>query len=189
MKIVVGLGNPGKNYEETRHNVGFKVLELLFSEEKLKPKLKKEFNAKIVETVYQGGKAIFVMPLTYMNLSGNAVSMIMKYYNADFDDLLVVVDDVNIPFGNLRLREHGNSGGHNGLKDITEKLGSNKYKRLRIGVGSNNGQELDQFVLGKFSKAEKKEIALSFEKAKDAIIEFVNGYPYLDIMTKYNSKK
>lgn len=189
MKIVVGLGNPGKNYQETRHNVGFKVLEVLFAEEKLNPKLKKEFNASIVEAIYNGEKAIFVMPLTYMNLSGNAVSKVMSYYNAELEDLLVVVDDVNIPFGNLRLREHGNSGGHNGLKDITEKLGSNKYKRLRIGVGSNDSEKLDQFVLGKFSKAEKKEIALSFEKAKDAIIEFVNGYPYLDIMTKYNSKR
>ena len=189
MKLIVGLGNPGPRYEFTRHNLGFMVIDKLAEKLNLKFKYHANFNSEIVETLYKGNKAIIIKPMTYMNLSGEAVNKVVNYYKIDLDDVIVVVDDLNLAIGRLRLREFGSDGGHNGLKNIDLHLKTSNYKRIRIGIGENNKLEVNDYVLGKFNKAETEIIKNAIEEASDALIYFIEDKPYLDIMTRYNTIK
>ena len=189
MKLIVGLGNPGTKYEFTRHNLGFMVIDKLAEKLNLKFKYNANFNSEIVETLYKGNKAIIIKPMTYMNLSGEAVNKVVNYYKIDLDDVIVVVDDLNLATGRLRLREFGSDGGHNGLKNIDLHLKTSNYKRIRIGIGENNKPEVNDYVLGKFNKAETGIIKNAIEEASDALIYFIEDKPYLDIMTRYNTIK
>lgn len=190
MKLIVGLGNPGKKYLGTRHNAGFMFVDELVSALTLSDlncvlnfKDDSKFEAEICQGTYKGEKLVFVKPKTYMNLSGAAVAAIMKYYDFSIKDLIVVSDDVDLPIGQARVRHDGSSGGQKGLQNIIDSLGTNDFLRLRIGisamsVGSEKTLKMDNldtanFVLSKFATSEKKYL-------KDVFAETI-GYilPYL----------
>ena len=189
MKLIIGLGNPGLKYRNTRHNLGFMVVNKLADKIGAKWKFNANFNAEIIETTIKGQKTIILKPLTYMNLSGQAVVKVVNYYDIDLEDMIVVVDDLALDTGRLRLREFGSDGGHNGLKNIDLHLKSNQYKRIRVGIGQNTLSEVNDYVLGKFPKSELPLVATAIDDASDALLYFIENKPYLDIMTRYNTQK
>ena len=168
MKLIVGLGNPGNEYAATRHNIGRRVMEFIAGEEKVNFVAKKSQKAASASVSWNGEILRLAYPLTYMNLSGQAIVGLVKYWKIAADkDLLIVVDDVALPFGKFRLRGDGSSGGHNGLASIEEHLGSRTYSRLRVGIGSCCEKKMDMglkesntslrdYVLSSFSIAEEK---------------------------------
>ena len=156
MRAVVGLGNPGKKYNGTRHNVGFAVLDSL-AESPNADRFRNRFQADVAELSEGGEKILLVKPTTFMNLSGQSVRKVIDFYNLKPSEVLVICDDVNLPVGKLRFRSKGSHGGHNGLRDIQNHLGTNEYHRLRIGVGGP-GDDMVDHVLGRFKPSEKAEI-------------------------------
>ena len=156
VKIIVGLGNPGQEYAATRHNIGFMVIDRL-RRELHATETRKRFRAEIAEAFVDGEKLVLMKPQTYMNLSGIAAREAAQWYKASAEDILVVVDDIELPFGASRLRAGGSSGGHNGLKSIAAELGSDQYPRLRLGVGRGGGDARRQ-VLSRFSKEEEQDL-------------------------------
>jgi PTH1 family peptidyl-tRNA hydrolase len=173
MKLIVGLGNYGKEYENTRHNVGFMVADNLA--DKLDTDItKKDFKGLIAKFKYKNEDIIILKPLTYMNLSGESVIEVVKYYNIDIKDIVVIFDDLDLEVGKVRLREKGGSGGHNGAKSIIELLHSEEFKRIRIGIGKNEFIKGPDYVLGKFNKDEQKLIMEAISKASDALICYLN---------------
>lgn len=179
MKLIVGLGNPGAKYEHTRHNMGFDTLDLLSEI------LKIDINKNKFQGVYGKGEDIVLFkPETYMNLSGIAVREIMTFFKIDINDLLVISDDMALPVGKIRLRENGSSGGHKGLQNIIDNLGSDKYKRVRIGIGEPKFDTID-FVLSKPSKEEVPLIKKAQENAKEAILEYLKT-DFTRAMSKFN---
>ena len=180
MKMIVGLGNPGKQYERTRHNSGFMAIDKVA--EKLNLNInKKEFAALTAKN----NQVILVKPQTYMNNSGEAVSQIMKYYHIDINDLLIIYDDLDLKYGQLRLRLKGSSGGHNGIKSIINYIHSENFKRIRIGIEKNPLIETADYVLGKVEKDKQQLFDDSIEKASQAAIEFITD-EFEKIMNKYN---
>ena len=180
MKMIVGLGNPGKQYERTRHNSGFMAVDKVA--EKLNLNIdKKEFAALTAKN----NQVILVKPKTYMNNSGEAVSQIMKYYHIDINDLLIIYDDLDLKYGQLRLRLKGSSGGHNGIKSIINYIHSENFKRIRIGIEKNPLIETADYVLGKVEKDKQQLFDDSIEKASQAAIEFITD-EFEKIMNKYN---
>jgi PTH1 family peptidyl-tRNA hydrolase len=188
MKLIVGLGNPGPKYQQTRHNVGFLVIDELLNRLNTTTKFDAKFNAEIVITSVSNQKVCLVKPTTYMNLSGEAISKVMKYYDVDINDLLVIVDDINLVTGKLRLREQGSHGGHNGLRSIIGLIHNEAFKRIRIGIDSQGQIPLDQYVLGKFNQDQNILIGIAVKHAADAVLSFVDHTPFKDIMTKYNTQ-
>lgn len=188
MKLIVGLGNPGQKYAKTRHNVGFMVIDQYLNQINEKTKFDIKFNAEIAIINQLGKKTIFVKPSTYMNLSGDAITRIMKYYDVPIEDLLVFVDDINLQTGKLRLRELGGHGGHNGLRHIIGLFHREDFKRVRIGIDNNPILPLDQYVLGQFSEEQMIMLQPALKLSSDIIDEFINGKPYKDIMTKFNTQ-
>lgn len=170
MFIIVGLGNPGREYEDTRHNIGFHVIETLAEQERI-PVLEKKHRALIGKGYIGGEKVILAKPLTYMNLSGECVRELVDYYKIDEkEELLIISDDISLPPGQLRLRKKGSAGGHNGLKNIIAHLGHEEFMRLKMGVGEKpEGWDLVDYVLGHFSREEKKEMDKAAGEAADAI--------------------
>jgi peptidyl-tRNA hydrolase, PTH1 family len=170
MKLVVGLGNPGRKYEGTRHNVGFLVIaELARKCGRGKPKL--AFQGQIGEAILDSEKALLLCPHTLMNLSGGSVLAARDFYKIANEELLIVGDDFNLPLGKLRFRSSGSSGGQKGLEDIIRRLGTDQIPRLRIGIGSPPaGRYAADFVLGKFTKAERGDIEEAIWRAADAIL-------------------
>ena len=159
MKIIVGLGNPGKDYEQTRHNIGWLFLEYLT--EKYNTSItKSNCDSLIGETKIKNEKIIFAKPLTYMNLSGNAVSKLKKWYKVENEDILIVYDDIDIPFGTIRFREKGSGGTHDGMKNIVQMLSTQEISRLRIGLGGlkHEKQNMADFVLQRFKKEELEKL-------------------------------
>ena len=179
MKIIAGLGNPGEKYKNTRHNIGFMATEALASGHNIKGTFSAKFNAIIGKGMINKEEVIIVQPLTYMNLSGEAVSKIMNWYKIDLADLFVVFDDVSMDIGMIRLREEGSAGSHNGIKSIISCCGGQKFPRLKIGIGPNPGEHLwASYVLEKFtdeeSKILKKIIPLSVEAMEDYLLMGIN---------------
>lgn len=175
MKIVVGLGNPGKEYEKTRHNCGFMFLEYL--EDKYNFKISnKKFDALIAETNINGNRVVFVKPQTYMNLSGNSVSKVKNWYKVEDKDILIVFDDIDIPFGEYRYKESGSGGSHNGMKNVVSMLSSKNMPRLRIGIGNikHEKQDIMNFVLEKFTKSQLEELNKVFEDATEKFEYFID---------------
>jgi len=153
--LIVGLGNPGSEYARTRHNAGFLVVERVAESVRAGWGYEKKFNARLARTESNGRKLVFCEPLTYMNSSGEAVSAVVGFYQVALARLLVVVDDADLPFGELRLRPSGSSGGHHGLESIEQHLGTREYARLRIGIGRQSGaREITSYVLGRFNSTE-----------------------------------
>ncbi|MEM9409781.1 MAG: aminoacyl-tRNA hydrolase [Planctomycetota bacterium] len=169
MKMVVGLGNPGQKYIGTRHNVGYDVIaELAGRYDVGRPKAK--FNGEIVETIIKNEKTVLICPLTFMNLSGQCVRAAVDFYKLEIDELLIICDDFNLAVGRLRLRPSGSAGGQNGLKDIINRLGSQTFGRLRLGIGMPPPQwDVANYVLGKFSEEDRPEVAKSVARAADAV--------------------
>ena len=187
MKLIVGLGNPSDRYAHTRHNLGFdavdKLAELLGCRVN-----KREKKALTGSVLYRGEKVLLAKPQTYMNLSGESVRPLMDYYHVAPEDLFVLVDDVNLDIGMLRIRRGGSDGGHNGLKSITEHLGTKDYARLRIGAGAPPAGGLVDFVLSGFSKEDRAVIDETIEDAAEACLVFVSQG--VDVaMNRFNRKK
>ena len=169
MKIVVGLGNPGKKYEQTRHNIGFEVIGSIANRYAVSG-VKQKFSAEVAETSVKNEKTVLLCPLTYMNLSGKSVRKAVDFYKIDLANLLVVCDDINLDLGRLRLRASGSAGGQNGLKDIIRCLGSDQFPRLRVGVGRVPPQwDAADFVLGKFSSQDRDSADAAIRRATDAV--------------------
>ena len=188
MKLVVGLGNPGSKYQKTRHNIGFMIIDRVISKHSCVMKFDAKFNAEICQLKVNSEKVFMMKPSTYMNLSGEAISKVMKYYDISSDDLLVFVDDVNLPTGKIRLRETGGHGGHNGLKNIIGLLKTEDFKRVRIGISLNNTMPLDSYVLGQFTETEMAILNQSIDIASLIIEDFLMQLSFKDIMTKYNTQ-
>lgn len=150
MKLVIGLGNPGKEYDNTRHNVGFMVLDSFLKDFSVE----KKFQAMIQKCCIHNEDVLFVKPLTYMNLSGNSIKKIVNYYHIDVDDILVIQDDLDLDFGCFKIKENSSSGGHNGIKSIIQVLNSQNFGRLKIGISHNKAISTVDYVLQRFSKEE-----------------------------------
>jgi len=172
MKIVVGLGNPGKKYDGTRHNVGFAVVDALAEGTGVLP-FQRRFQADVAEWREGEEKVLLLKPETFMNLSGLAVRQALDFYQLTPDGLLVVCDDINLPLGKLRFRARGTHGGHNGLRDIQNHLGTTAYARLRIGVGAPPEDEAVDYVLGRFRASEKPLIADAVQSAIQGVVLWV----------------
>lgn len=184
MKMIVGLGNPGREYENTRHNMGFIVIDN-FAKSLDVSIDKKKFNAFYTDLFIDGEKVLLVKPLSYMNLSGEVVQSFANYYDVDYSDILVISDDLDLDFLSYRLRLFGSSGGHNGLKDIERCLGSNKFRRFRIGISNNKSIDTKDYVLGKFSKDETKLIDEFLPKTVNILNDFIK-IDFERLMSKYN---
>jgi peptidyl-tRNA hydrolase, PTH1 family len=169
--LIVGLGNMGSEYELTRHNIGFLILDRLA--EKYKVEFCLERHCEKAELKYKGRSLYLLKPTTYMNLSGKAVAYWMNELKIAKENILIIVDDLALPFGTLRMRPKGSAAGHNGLKNIEELIGGNNYPRLRFGIGNHfgKGQQID-FVLSPFSKEEFKELPFTMDKACEMILSF-----------------
>lgn len=168
MKLVVGLGNPGKKYEGTRHNLGYAVLAELARRLQVSS-FKSKFDGELVETFFDGEKLLLLSPVTYMNNSGTSVRAARDFYGLSNEDLLVICDDLSLAVGKLRLRAGGSSGGQKGLEDIIRKLGSDDFPRLRIGIGSAPpGWDAANYVLARFTSDELTVIEQTVAKAADA---------------------
>jgi peptidyl-tRNA hydrolase, PTH1 family len=169
MKLIVGLGNPGKKYEETRHNVGYRVLDRLaarFGDGQTRNK----FEGRVMEAAIGGQRALLLWPETFMNLSGESVGPAMEFYKLDLADLLVVCDDFNLPLGRLRFRREGSAGGQNGLADVIRRLGKESFPRLRLGVGPVPERwDAVDFVLGRFEAAERDAADEVLARAAEAV--------------------
>ena len=168
--LIVGLGNPGVAYEETRHNIGFKVVKAFVNKHGLKVRQASQFSGDLAEGFWENNKIIVLLPMTFMNSSGCAVRLCADYFHIQPHQMLVICDDVALPFGKLRMRERGSAGGHNGLKSIEAHLNSQSYPRLRIGVDGADQIELADYVLGKFTAEEMADVPEIVNKAV-AVVE------------------
>jgi peptidyl-tRNA hydrolase, PTH1 family len=191
MKLIVGLGNPGKEYALSRHNTGWRVVSELAKTLKLEDfKKEKKFNSNVTSTVINGEKVLLAQPLTFMNLSGEAVKAIMNFYKIAPQDLWVIYDDIDLTLGQIRIRKNGGSGTHNGMKSILEKIGSEEFPRFRVGIESrgltaHKAQDTADFVLSSFLKEETRTATMAIKKTVEAILTALQKN--LDLaMNEYN---
>ena len=173
MKLIVGLGNPGRKYRRTRHNVGFEVLAQLASQFGT-GKPRQRFEGEVVEANLDRQKVLLLSPLTYMNRSGSSVRPAQQYFDLDYADLLVVCDDFNLPLGSLRFRRSGSAGGQNGLRDIINRLETDQFPRLRIGVGPlPNRIDPADFVLERFQRTDRDAVSQVIDQAATGAVDWV----------------
>lgn len=183
MKLIIGLGNPGKEYANTRHNIGFMVLDYFLGNNLWKEK----FKGLYCELTINSEKVIFLKPLTFMNLSGDSVSKYVNFYKIDNKDILIIQDDLDLPYLNYRLKYKSSSGGHNGIKSIINILGTDEIPRLKIGIAHDRNYDTKDYVLGKFNQ---NDLSSFFEKA-EVFKNIINDFILNDInycMMKYNKK-
>jgi len=173
MKIIVGLGNPGPEYKNTRHNIGYMVLEELASRYPVE-RQEGKFDSLIAHIRVKGEKVLLVKPLTYMNLSGQAVQPLVHWHKLELQDLMVVYDDMDLPLGAMRLRASGGSGGHKGIKSIMERLATPDFARTRLGIGRPEERAAVDWVLGRFSAGEKEQLEQVVKQAADALEKWIN---------------
>lgn len=186
MKLVVGLGNPGIKYALTRHNVGFFVIDRLSEEWGVPVKQHPKWNAEIGEGHVRGEKMMLLKPQTFMNLSGLAVRPVMDYFNMDVDDLVVIYDDLDLPPGKIRLRLKGSAGGHNGMKSVIQHLGTDQFKRIRIGIDRPKPSvAVTDYVLTPFAKHEEEAMAEAVDRAASAVNCWTEAN-FLEAMNRYN---
>lgn len=186
MKLIVGLGNPGNEYINTRHNIGFMFLDYVFGEDRFV--VNKKMNSLEYITSICGEKIIIIKPLTYMNLSGDAVIKYVNFYKIDISDIIVIQDDLDMPVGSFKLMYNHNAGGHNGIKDIILKMGSKDFLRIKIGISKPDNMDTKDYVLGKFEKCDKDKLNDAFLKLRDIFDDLVN-MNFDSLMQKYNTKK
>lgn len=185
MKLIVGLGNKGNEYNNTRHNVGFMVVDNYINKNNLT--LKSKLDGLYAETIINGEKVIFLKPQNYINLSGDVINKYIKYFKIDIKDILVIHDDMDLEIGTFKIRYKGGSAGHNGLKNIEANLKTNEYKRIKIGISKNNIDKVD-YVLGKFSSLELSKLNKVIDITYNIIEDFVS-LSFENLMNKYNGYK
>ena len=186
MKLIVGLGNPGREYSNTRHNIGYMLLDRIAKEKNISFD-KEKFNANYTVYNYNAEKIILIKPLSYMNLSGSVVRKFVNFYKVDLDDILVIQDDLDMHFGRIKIVYDSSSGGHNGIKDIENNLGSKKYARLKIGISNDKNMDTKDYVLGNFNDNDNKELNQIF----DSLVNIVDDFCDINLdklMSKYNMK-
>ncbi|WP_102273309.1 aminoacyl-tRNA hydrolase [Cytobacillus massiliigabonensis] len=185
MKLIVGLGNPGKQYEKTRHNIGFEVIDALSD------RLNIPLNQAKFQGVYgvghvHGEKVYLLKPLTYMNLSGESIAALMDYFQIEDEELVVIYDDLDLPVGKIRLRQKGSAGGHNGIKSTIAHLGTQEFNRIRVGIDRPpSGMKVPDYVLGRFTNEEQEVLAGVILKCANACEDWISK-PFLHIMNEYN---
>jgi peptidyl-tRNA hydrolase, PTH1 family len=184
-RIIVGLGNPGRQYAQTRHNFGFFVVDEL-AQRTNAPTSRKRMNAEVSEARYDGDRLVLVMPQTYMNASGVAVREVMRWYKVPPEDVLIIVDDLDLRYGQVRLRARGGAGGHNGLKSIFQEIGTQEIPRLRVGIG-RSGQHAVGHVLSKFTPEERETLPDLIAEAADAAETWLREGT-LEAMNQINGK-
>lgn len=186
MKLIVGLGNPGREYQETRHNIGYMVLAELFIRNG-RPKPKQKFHGEVVEVRVGGEQLMLLSPTTYMNRSGLSVSEAIRFYKMALTELLVVCDDLNLPFGQMRMRTGGSDGGQKGLRDIIQRVASEEFCRLRIGIGRPpDRMDAADYVLSGFKPDERKKLSDVIGTAANAVESWIKSGPQ-ETMNSYNS--
>ena len=186
MKMIVGLGNIGTRYDETRHNTGFMVVDQLARDYHLGAFTHLKQEAVAVSGVINGEKVMLVKPTTFMNDSGRAVGPLVDYYDIDLDDLVIINDDLDMPVGKIRLKTHGASGGHNGLKSIISALGTKNFNRVKVGIDHPQHGTVVSHVLGKFSKEERPKFDQAVEQTEHALEDWINGEDFAKLMNAYN---
>lgn len=184
MKLIVGLGNPGKEYAGTRHNCGFMVIDRLASKLNVDVDQNK-FKGLYAKVKYHVEDIILLKPQTYMNLSGESVNAVMNFFKIDKEDLLVIYDDLDMPVGKLRLRKTGSAGGHNGIKNIIAHLNSQDFKRIRVGIDRHKYMNVADYVLSRFSKVESEAIEQGIENAANAVLDYLDN-DFNHAMNYYN---
>jgi PTH1 family peptidyl-tRNA hydrolase len=187
MKLVVGLGNPGKEYEGTRHNIGFSFLDYYLNEKGFNPSWKNKFQGLYCECNINGEKIIFLKPQSYMNLSGTVVERFLNFFKLTPSDLFVISDDLDLNIGNYKLKDKGSCGGHNGLRNIESCIHTQQYKRLKIGISNDKSKETKDYVLGKFSSEERNILQSLFESLVFVLDDFFK-VDFLSLMSCYNRK-
>ncbi len=185
MKLIVGLGNPGSQFENTRHNIGFKVID----------ELSRRWNAPLTQSKFKGiytiahrpkEKVILLKPLTYMNLSGETIGALMDYYEMEIEDLVVIYDDLDLPLGKIRLRQKGSAGGHNGIKSTIAHVGTQTFNRIRIGIDRpTNGMSVPDYVLSRFTTIEQPDLTEAVQRSADACESWLEK-PFLEVMNHFN---
>lgn len=184
MKLVVGLGNPGREYDRTRHNVGFMAVDRIVDSFGLKFD-KSKFNGLYTIANIDGFKVIFLKPQEYMNLSGNVIRRFKDFYDVDVSDILIIHDDLDMAVGKIKLRQKGSSGGHNGLKNIEANLGTQNYKRIKVGISKDSSCDIKDYVLGKFSFDDMNIIDDILNKMPALFNDYLN-LSFEMLMNKYN---
>ncbi len=186
MKLIVGLGNPGGEYENTRHNIGFRMIDQ-FARTLGVSITKSKFNGLYADTVVNQEKVILLKPQSYINLSGEVIRKFIDFYKIAIDDILIIHDDLDLPVGVYKIKQKGSSGGHNGLKNIELHLGTQNYKRIKIGISNNKNINTKDYVLGKLSKDEE----MTLQKMETIILSILDDYfqvSFSELMSKYNHR-
>lgn len=186
MKLIVGLGNPGKKYENTRHNAGYRFIDEYAKTKNLEIN-KEKFNGRYVTFNKNNEKVILLKPEKYMNLSGEVIKEFIDYFKINIEDILIISDDLDTEVGKIKLKYKGSSGGHNGLKNIEENLKTNEYKRLKIGISNNKDKDKIDYVIGKIEKEELEKLNEVNKLAKDVIDDFID-LDFDIVMNKYNKR-
>ena len=184
MKLIVGLGNPGKEYKNTRHNVGFDVVDEYLKKHNQNVN-KSKFEGMYSELIINGEKVIFLKPQKYMNLSGESVRQVMDFFKINQEDILVIYDDLDMPVGKLRLRQSGSAGGHNGIKNIILHTGSQNFNRIRVGIDRSKYIKVVDYVLSRFTKDEQDAINQGIENASDAVVDYLD-HGFNHAMNRFN---
>ncbi len=187
MKLIVGLGNPGKEYENTRHNAGYRFLDTYAKNKNLNFS-KHKFDGVYAEFNYNNEKVILLKPESYMNLSGEVISKYVSFFKINNEDILIICDDLDTKAGKIKLRYKGSSGGHNGLKNIEKHLHTNEYKRIKIGISNDKDHDTIDYVIGKVSKEELNKLNSVNSLAVKILDDYLN-MSFDNLMSKYNSEK
>ncbi len=187
MKLIAGLGNPGKEYENTRHNAGFKFIDKVAKENNLEFN-KEKFGGLYTEFNYQNEKIILLKPQKYMNLSGEVIIKFKDFFKINISDLLIICDDLDTQLGKIKIKYKGSSGGHNGLKNIENHMHTNTYKRIKIGISSNKNHDKIDYVIGKMPKHDLDILEKVTDLAPTIIKDYLN-LTFDNLMNKYNNKE
>lgn len=184
--LIVGLGNPGKQYEKTVHNVGFMVVDKLLDRLSVKAK-DKGCDAVFATTFCKGEKVVIAKPQTYMNLSGESVKQLVKYNNMEASDVIVVYDDIDLPLGAIRIRKEGSAGTHNGMKNVIANLGTTQVARIRVGVGDDRGKmQLKDYVLSNVCGEKKEKLDKVIDRASQCLQDYIEDGDIEAVMRRYN---
>lgn len=187
MKLIVGLGNPGKEYVNTRHNIGFRFIDFYVKKKELNDSWKSKFNGLYLKATILNENVIFLKPQSYMNLSGMVVKKFMDFFKISEEDILIISDDLDLSVGKFKLKSKGSSGGHNGLKDIERCIGTSIYKRLKIGISNNKSIDTKDYVLGNFSKDDQQ----VYDELFVILCSVLDDYfkmDFTELMNQYNRK-